>query len=591
MPHARHSSPLLARLAAALLVATSVAGAATIVASSASAATGTITGTVSAKNSSGVTITLPTTLQARFIGDNDTITGPVTVTPSPSSTTLGSYTFGAGLPADECGIIELSSTDGYWTTKRTTQSWCPGQTVPLMTVTPAGLISGQLSGFRKTAPYSTATALTTDGKIAGQAWVSPTDGSYKILGVPPGSYLVAFDWLGADRYSQDTLWSTTNQIVLYRSGTTGVPAEQASTATKVTVSTYTRTGGINATSSPGGTYTGTLTCLGGRVPATSQAFARPASPWAWPVINRASWKSSANGDTTTAVAITGLSPAVTYTSRVWGCTDARGVDLPIYSGNTLDPRDAKKYTGALSGDTLNLNTAVLFRDVNAFTQFVRDIQWMVEMGYSTGYGDDTYRPVTPVRRDAMAAFLFRIAGSPADYVPDPALCDFVDITPSTQFYREMCWMRENNVSNGWVLDGKRYYRPQSSINRDAMARFLYVFAGQPTPPTVYPFADVTASTAFHNEMNWMYAAGISKGWLGADGKAYYRPTSPVNRDAMAAFVHRYVDWFDANIGPAQAAAPGAAGVAAVAGLAPYVARDAAVPTQSSTRGSASRFVR
>ncbi|MEW1823036.1 S-layer homology domain-containing protein, partial [Arthrobacter sp. NPDC080031] len=84
----------------------------------------------------------------------------------------------------------------------------------------------------------------------------------------------------------------------------------------------------------------------------------------------------------------------------------------------------------------------------------------------------SYRPLQSISRDAMAAFLYRMAGSPA-YTP-PAVSPFTDVSTGQQFYKEMAWMSEKGVSTGWAeAGGARSYRPLQSISRDAMAAFLY----------------------------------------------------------------------------------------------------------------------
>ena len=109
-----------------------------------------------------------------------------------------------------------------------------------------------------------------------------------------------------------------------------------------------------------------------------------------------------------------------------------------------------------------------FTDITPETQFFTEMMWMKEAGISTGWDDGTYRPWEPVNRDAMAAFMYRLAGSP-EFTP-PVVSPFADITPQTQFYTEMMWMKEAGISTGWD-DGT--YRPWEPVNRDAMAAFMY----------------------------------------------------------------------------------------------------------------------
>ncbi len=171
------------------------------------------------------------------------------------------------------------------------------------------------------------------------------------------------------------------------------------------------------------------------------------------------------------------------------------------------------------------------------------IMWLASRGVTTGYDDGTFRPVQPVNRDAMAAFMYRLAGSPAF---DPkGKQSFRDVTPTTQFYKEIEWLSAQGISTGWdVGNGVKEFRPVQPVARDAMAAFLYRLYGKPafTAPTRSPFVDVPRGTQFYLEMSWLASTGISTGWVFPTG-AEFRPLQPVNRDAMAAFMHRGFDKF------------------------------------------------
>lgn len=179
------------------------------------------------------------------------------------------------------------------------------------------------------------------------------------------------------------------------------------------------------------------------------------------------------------------------------------------------------------------------------SQFYREISWLAEQGISTGYPDGTFRPVQPVNRDAMAAFLYRLAGSP-DYTP-PAATPFSDVPPTSQFYKEITWLASKGITTGY---GDYTYRPLQPVNRDAMAAFLYRFAGAPTytQPARSPFRDIAVSTQFYREMSWLADKGVSTGWTEDNS---YRPMQPVNRDAMAAFMYRFSTKLPPNTQPAH----------------------------------------
>lgn len=109
-----------------------------------------------------------------------------------------------------------------------------------------------------------------------------------------------------------------------------------------------------------------------------------------------------------------------------------------------------------------------FTDIDPGLQFYKEMAWMKTSGISTGWPDATYRPWTITYRDAMSAFLYRVAGSPA-YTP-PTVSPFSDINPSTQFYKEMCWAAQNGIVND-VQDGT--FDAWQPVTREMMAGFMY----------------------------------------------------------------------------------------------------------------------
>jgi hypothetical protein len=192
------------------------------------------------------------------------------------------------------------------------------------------------------------------------------------------------------------------------------------------------------------------------------------------------------------------------------------------------------YVDGSSGQAFVVSQTGRFSDVPASRAFAREIEWLASTGITSGFGDGTFRPLGTVNRDAMAAFLYRFAGKPA-FTP-PATSPFSDLTPSTPFYKEITWLASTGITGGFS-DGT--FRPSGTVNRDAMAAFLYRFAGRPpfTPPATSPFSDMTPSTPFYKEITWLASTGITGGF--SDGT--FRAGQSVKRDAMAAFLFRFDD--------------------------------------------------
>lgn len=190
---------------------------------------------------------------------------------------------------------------------------------------------------------------------------------------------------------------------------------------------------------------------------------------------------------------------------------------------------------SISGDT-EVDAVPQFDDI-AMNPFAAAIDQVAAAGVTTGYEDGTFRPMASVNRDAMAAFLYRQAGSPA--FTAPAVSPFVDVPTSHPFYREICWLADEGISTGWSTPAGAAYRPGEPVSREAMAAFLYRFAGEPTVTGDQDdFIDVPAGHPFATAIDWMAEAGISTGWATPDGPQF-RPGASIERQAMAAFLIRF----------------------------------------------------
>ncbi|WP_422115948.1 alkaline phosphatase PhoX [Brachybacterium sp. UNK5269] len=176
-----------------------------------------------------------------------------------------------------------------------------------------------------------------------------------------------------------------------------------------------------------------------------------------------------------------------------------------------------------------------FTDMGPGHEHYESVLWAHGHGIVRGWkepdGTSTFRPLQPVQRDAMAAFLYRLAGSPE--VDLPRSEPFRDVRKGQEHYTEIIWAYQMGITTGWA---DRTFRPTAPITRDAMAAFVYRYAGSPEAPqpTQRPFGDVPLSSAYAKEIAWLQREGITKGWW--DGT--YRPLSPMHRDATAAFLER-----------------------------------------------------
>ena len=159
-------------------------------------------------------------------------------------------------------------------------------------------------------------------------------------------------------------------------------------------------------------------------------------------------------------------------------------------------------------------------------------RWMDDTGLSTGYADGIFRPAAPVTRQAMSAFLYRLAGEPP--LPPAGGALFTDVVAGHPFFDAIHFMVLSGITEGYD-DGT--FRPGAVVTRQAMSAFLFRFSGDTVfePPESATFDDVGTGHPFFLEIEWMADTGISTGY--ADGT--FRPSDVVTRQAMSAFLFRF----------------------------------------------------
>ena len=119
-----------------------------------------------------------------------------------------------------------------------------------------------------------------------------------------------------------------------------------------------------------------------------------------------------------------------------------------------------------------------FSDVDMSSPHHNEVWWLASTGVSEGWteedGTHTFRPYDSIARCDMAAFLYRLAGSPS-YKPTAAQKrSFSDVDASTPHAKEVWWLASTGVSEGWKEDdGTRTFRPYDEIARCDMAAFLH----------------------------------------------------------------------------------------------------------------------
>ena len=123
-----------------------------------------------------------------------------------------------------------------------------------------------------------------------------------------------------------------------------------------------------------------------------------------------------------------------------------------------------------------------FNDISSDTPHAEDILWLAKTGISTGYvnsdGSRSFRPMTPVYRQDMSAFMRRLAmrlgdSSTAqyqDYNQNPGT--FSDVNFDSDHCWDTWWLRDFSISEGYS-DGT--FRGMTYVYRQDMAAFIHRF--------------------------------------------------------------------------------------------------------------------
>ncbi len=180
-----------------------------------------------------------------------------------------------------------------------------------------------------------------------------------------------------------------------------------------------------------------------------------------------------------------------------GTGSATSVDIPLSTD--------------VGGINLTLAQAPVFPDVALGTAFFNEISWLAARGVTGGFPDGTYRPLDVIHRDAMAAFIYRAAGRPEFRAP--AVSPFRDLATTAPFYKEITWLKSKGIATGYPDGTYRplgaINRDAMAAFLYRMARGIGCFLPTAEVPV---FVDNPLDGSFHNEIQWLASCGISTGY-------------------------------------------------------------------------------
>ena len=226
-----------------------------------------------------------------------------------------------------------------------------------------------------------------------------------------------------------------------------------------------------------------------------------------------------------------------------GCTALKDV----YFGGTQAQWEAIKIGSAneaLKSAVIHYGSTYPFTDVDPagrHAPFAEAIQWAVNEGITTGYGNGIFKPNADCSRAQVVTFLWRAAGSPAPKSEDNPFVDVFakqDNGNDNPFYTAILWAVENGITNG--VDAT-HFAPSKTCTRAQVVTFLWRAEGQPEPASaVNPFADVSAKqdngndNPFYTAILWAVGEGITNG----TDKTHFSPNNTCTRAQVVTFIYR-----------------------------------------------------
>jgi secreted trypsin-like serine protease len=145
-------------------------------------------------------------------------------------------------------------------------------------------------------------------------------------------------------------------------------------------------------------------------------------------------------------------------------------DCTFHPGSTVTRGSMAAFFYRLSGWPQGYFPNPDFDDVGGGHAFYPEIAWMATEGITTGFPDGGFHPEESVTRQSMAAFFYRLAGSPA--APSCTTPPFSDVAIDAPFCKEIQWLAATGIAGGYS-DGS--FHPGEAVTRQAMARFMHNF--------------------------------------------------------------------------------------------------------------------
>ncbi|HWK22335.1 MAG TPA: S-layer homology domain-containing protein [Ureibacillus sp.] len=174
----------------------------------------------------------------------------------------------------------------------------------------------------------------------------------------------------------------------------------------------------------------------------------------------------------------------------------------------------------------NSSAATTFKDVPNSHSYYKQISYLVENGFVSGYNDGTFKPENKLTRAHAALIIAKAMGLDLNNVQNPG---YTDVPSSHPYYKQIA-----TISNAGVMGGKENnkFDPNGNVTRGQMAVILtnaYNLAGISSKQ----FKDVTSSHWAYKFVQALANNNVTSGY--SDGT--FKPNGQITRAHFAVFLY------------------------------------------------------
>lgn len=173
--------------------------------------------------------------------------------------------------------------------------------------------------------------------------------------------------------------------------------------------------------------------------------------------------------------------------------------------------------------------APLFADIPADYMYAKEVKFLVDNKYVTGYGDGTFRPNETLSRAHAAVIISRVLNLDTSKIKDPG---FKDVTPSHTYYKEIA-----AVQNAGIISGVNgMYNPNNQLTRAQMAKII-ALAFDLKGVSNMQFTDVPKTSWEYEYVQALAANNITTGY----GNNLFKPNVSITRMHFGLFLYRVLN--------------------------------------------------